>query len=60
VHGQNESDGDEEEGADDNIVPLRTKLQVACVAVVAALSNHYCIHTGKQVMAWCFHDGSKA
>jgi hypothetical protein len=25
----------------------------------AAQSNHYCTHTGKQIMAWCYHESQE-
>jgi hypothetical protein len=56
---QNESGNDEEEGAHDNEFtydqhckqPLLLWLWVRCM-----LSNNYCIHTGKRVMALRFYD----
>jgi hypothetical protein len=43
--------------------PLSTTIasgQCCCgCGMEAAQSNHYCIHSAKRVMAWCFHESQE-
>jgi hypothetical protein len=34
-------------------------VNVAVAAMDAAQGNHYCIHSGKWVMAWCFNESQE-
>ncbi len=57
---EKEEEPDESEEEEEEDEPVRNQIESGCCCcgcgLDAGASNHYCIHTGKRVMAWCYHE----